>query len=73
VIGGEILYNERMFYVQDKQDGAFSPCHPFTNTIVKIQNTLIGVPGLKTGNTGSSTKYYKNCDSDDYLLFYNCY
>lgn len=73
VIGGEILYNERMFYVQDKQDGAFSPCHPFTNTIVKIQNTLIGVPGLKTGNTDYSTKYSKNCDSDDYLLFYNCY
>lgn len=72
VIGGEILYNERMFYVQDKQDGAFSYCHPFTTTIVKIQNTLTGVPGLKTGNPGSSTEYYKNCDSDDYHLSRDC-
>lgn len=72
VIGGEILYNERMFYVQDKQDGAFSPCHPFTNTIVKIQNTLTGVPGLKTGNQYNSIEYFENCDSDDIFLNYDC-
>ena len=72
VVGGEILYNERMFYIQDKQDGAFSYCHPFTTTSVNIQNTLTGVPGLKTENTGFSTEYYKNCDSDDYLLSRDC-
>lgn len=72
VIGGEILYNERMFYVQDKQDGAFSPCHPFSTTSVYIQNTLTGVVNLKTGNQYNSIEYFENCDSDDIFLNYDC-
>ena len=72
VVGGEILYNERMFYVQDKQDGAFSYCHPFTTTSVLIQNTLTGTPDVKLGTTAIEPKYYENCDSDDYQLLYNC-
>ena len=72
VVGGEILYNERMFYVQDKQDGAFSYCHPFTTTSVLIQNTLTGQPDVVYGTEDIAPEYYENCDSDDYLLSRDC-
>ena len=72
VIGGEILYNERMFYVQDKQDGAFSYCHPFTTTSVNIQNTLAGQPDVAYGTEDIAPEYYENCDSDDYQLSSDC-
>ena len=72
VIGGEILYNERMFYVQDKQDGAFSPCHPFTTTSVLIQGTLTGTPDVLDGIPDTETEYYENCDNDDIYLNSDC-
>ena len=72
VVGGEILYNERMFYVQDKQDGAFSYCHPFTTTSVNIQNTLAGQPDVVYGIEDIAPEYYENCDSDDYQLSSDC-
>lgn len=72
LVGGEILYNEWMFYVQDKQDGAFSPCHPFTTTSVLIQGTLTGTPDVLDGIPDTKTEYYENCDNDDIYLNSDC-
>lgn len=72
VVGGEKLYNEWLFFIQDKQIGAFSQCHPFTTTSVLIQNTLTGISGIETRTSQIVTEYFEDCIPDDFQLFVDC-
>lgn len=72
VVGGEKLYNEWLFFIQDKQAGAVSQCHHFTTTNVLIQNTLTGKTETKTRTLTIVANHHENCTSDDFLLVVDC-